>query len=73
MDRPNQAIAADGCTAAERQEPLAVDHLHQIYSDPIMPDQDLASELARAKEDMGILCRRIKLLEQKLDAIPDTL
>jgi hypothetical protein len=38
-----------------------------------MADQDFAAELAQAKEEIEALRRRIALLENRLEAIPDTL
>lgn len=38
-----------------------------------MSDQDLTPELAWAREEIRVLNRRIELLEQKLEAIPNTL
>ena len=38
-----------------------------------MADQDFAAELAQAKEEIEGLRRRIALLENRLEAIPDTL
>jgi hypothetical protein len=38
-----------------------------------MPDKDLTSELAQSKEEIEALRRRLELLEQRFQAIPETL
>jgi hypothetical protein len=37
-----------------------------------MPDQDLAAELAKAREEIGTLRQRLDMLEQKLQSLPQT-
>ena len=38
-----------------------------------MPDKDLTSELAQSKEDIEALRRRLEVLEQRFQALPETL